>query len=478
MQQHVTKGKNVNDNPNDTQPDKNIDEAENAQTPEPQTEVQADTVAPQDSQDSAETVEPAESESTSQNDAEYTEPDTTYQTPMASPTAVPHVGTPNKSKKPLIIAVAAAVVLVVIGLGAWWLMSSSDTTDPVDSSNVSTEPAKLGVAVTVADGTVEYSRDDSWQKLAADSDVQLAEGDQIRTGADSRAVLTLDDGSALRLDAKSQVELVSLAADDVRINHVEGAVYSRVVPSERTYTVAVDDVSYEALGTAFVTIKRDTASGLQVFQSSVKASGLEEAVVEGKQYFVANANSALKGKVTGINLATLVSNKFVAWNVAEDKKDAKFKQNLGVLAAYDKVVADEKAKQKAEAEAKAAAEKARLEAAEKARLEAERKAREAANQPSTAVMTAKYTDGGIFWTYAKTAEYGFKVVYSATNTTPSFQQSGTDAVYVSEPRAQFLGLPKEMKAGKTYYVRVCAYEPNNPAGPCQDYSNVLQVKRT
>ena len=56
--------------------------------------------------------------------------------------------------------------------------------------------------------------------------------------------------------------------------------------------------------------------------------------------------------------------------------------------------------------------------AEKARLEAERKARESANQPSTAVMTAKYTDGGISWTYAKTAEYGFKVVYSATNTTP------------------------------------------------------------
>lgn len=400
-----------------------------------------------------------------------TEPDQPQAVNPAPEEQAPQTVAPTNSRKKILIVVAVVLAVVALGVTAWWLLAGNGSDDAKDSAVVSKKVSKLGVAVTVADGTVEYGRDNVWKPLTVDGNEKLAEGDLIRTGADGRAVLTLDDGSALRLDSQTQVKLNSLVASDVKIDQIEGAVYSRVVASDRKYTVHIDDASFQALGTAFATFKRTDRTGLQVFQSSVKASGLEQAVAEGKQYYVANANADLQKKVTDIDLATLVNDAFVAWNVAEDKKEANFKEKLGVLARYDEVVASENAKRLAEAEAKKVADAV----AEKARLEAERKAREAL--ANAGAMSAKLSDGGIAWAYTGTAPDGFKVVYSSTNSTPSFKQSGTTATYVSEPSARFLSYPKEMQKDVTYYVRVCVYQPNNTADPCRDYSNVLQVKR-
>lgn len=448
------------DKENNTPPNENTVDTESQQTEDTITE------SPVESEQSADNGEAPIGDVAGTNEVETTPAEN-----PASAEPTPVTVAPKKSRKKVLIVAAAVLAVVAVGAATWWLLASR-TSDEKNVATVSKNVAKLGVAVTVADGAVEFGRDDVWEQLTVDSDEKLAEGDLVRTGTDSRAVLTLDDGSAVRLDGQTQVKLASLVANDVQIDQIEGTVYSRVVASDRNYTVRIDDASYEALGTAFATFKRTDRNGLQVFQSSVKASGLEDAVAEGKQYFVANANGDLAGKVTDIDLATLANDAFVAWNVAEDKKDAKFKEKLGTLARYDEVVAGENAKRLAEEEAKRAAEAA----AEKARLEAERRAREAA--AAAGAMTARLSDGGIFWTYSGSAPDGFKVVYSSTNTTPSFKQSGTSAAYVSEPSAQFLNLPKEMKQGVTYYVRVCVYQPNNDAEPCRDYSNVLQVKRS
>lgn len=93
-------------------------------------------------------------------------------------------------------------------------------------------------------------------------DSQLKEGDAVRT-ADGRVVLTLDDGSALRLDANTNVTLTSLVATDVKIAQTGGTAYSRVVPSERSYTVTVDGAEYKALGTAFSTINHTDEKGVR-----------------------------------------------------------------------------------------------------------------------------------------------------------------------------------------------------------------------
>lgn len=394
-------------------------------------------------------------------------------TPVAQPVDQPTAKAPGKRR--VTVALLAVVAVLMMAVAAVLLMNQGSAEPGGQSTNQqsASEPVRLGVAVTVADGTVEYAKSDDWKALTTDGSIKLVEGMLVRTGDDSRAVLTLDDGSAVRLDANTVVRLVSLIADAVVIEQIEGNVYSRVVPSDRKYTIETDGTTYQALGTAFMTMKNEDTDGVQVFESSVKVGGVESAVPAGKQYYVANQNSALHGKLVGIDLADLVSNKFVAWNVAEDKKDTNFRDKLGVLDKFDQEVAEQAAKRKAEAEAKRAAQEAARQAAEKARQEAERKAREAAADG----LTVKLSDGGIFWEYSKEAKYGFKVLYSAKNANPLLYQSGTEAIYVDHPRVRFLYLPKDMKKSRSYYVRVCLYEPNNPSGPCPVYSNTLKIRR-
>src|SRR5690606_39739614 len=106
-----------------------------------------------------------------------------------------------------------------------------------------------------------YKRADSdWQPI--DNDTQLAEGDQVRTHGYSRTVLTLDDGSVVRLNAESLVSLTSLDATDIEITQEMGTVYSRVVPSDRGFRVVLDGDTYEALGTAFATSRNMSDSGV------------------------------------------------------------------------------------------------------------------------------------------------------------------------------------------------------------------------
>lgn len=379
----------------------------------------------------------------------------------AAPAAADPVKPTRGGKKRLIALLIAAGLLIIAGLTVWWLVAQSNLADNQAQSGTQ---ATAVVTVAAADGVVEYAEADDWQPLTTESEVKLDEGYSVRTGKDSRAVLKLDNGSEVRLAASTTVRLASLMADDVILEQVTGTVYSRVVSGEGRYTIEIGETSYQALGTAFMTIKNDKTNGVQVFESSVKVTGLETAVQDGKQYYVANANSALQGKVTGLKLANLVSNKFIAWNVAQDKKDAKFKDKLGSLKGF------EAAKKKAAAEAKAARQAA--EAAEAARLEAEQQAREAASGLQVSV-----SDGGFYWEYGAGSEYGYQVIYSATNKTPTLYAADTKSVhFTSNPQHGFMQPQADMKLNTTYYVRVCVYVPNNQSGPCPVYSNILDVK--
>lgn len=367
----------------------------------------------------------------------------------------------TSKKQAVIAAVMAGVLVLGGGAAAFALLYQAPVPEAqvADTTQVK-QVAKMGVAVTLVDGAAEYQRGaGAWQALTDDS--QLKEGDAVRT-ADGRVVLTLDDGSALRLDANTNVTLTSLVATDVKIAQTGGTAYSRVVPSERSYTVTVDGAEYKALGTAFSTINHTDEKGVQVYQSSVKVKGVTDAVTEGKQYFKASADAALKDKVTDINLDTAAENEFLQWNLGEDEKVDTFKSKLGVLP---------KVKERAEQKAKE-----QEEATEKEKTTKKDGKNEQKDKVTRGSIAATAQGTTVNWTYSGKAVHGYKLVYSKNTDTPTF---GSDnAIYYSDPASTSGKLSnKDGLPSGTYWVRICAYTAGSESEPCVDYSNTVNVQK-
>lgn len=410
-------------------------------------------------------------------DTEGQESISTQLTTTAISSAAP-MSTDKTNKRLIILAAISILLIVVIGIAVAWLLKTKDaSTGTEHTSSLPTEQPKLGVAITLVDGTTEYMKPGAnWQ--AATASTELKEGDSIRTLNASRAVLTLDDGSAIRLDAGSTIKLISLAANHVKIQQVDGTIYSRVaVNSERRYVVMTSDGTYEALGTAFTTTETETESGVQVYHSSVKTNLSSEPIDEGKQYYKVNRAASLQGKITDIDVDGLVGNDFISWNLSEDEKDPHLADKLGILARI-KERAEAKERERLNAEV-AAREQAEKEAAEQAAKEAEMKKKaEEAKQNNTpkgpverGTMTLVNTGGTLRWTYTGKAIYGYKLVYSKKTTKPTFGKDSS--IYFSDIDTMSASLPlKNIDDGK-YYVRICAYTADTDPEGCVDYSNFV-----
>jgi hypothetical protein len=356
-------------------------------------------------------------------------------------------------------------------------MKPSTREDSTSSTPI--EQPKLGVAMTIADGTVEFKKPEmDWQ--LATIDTELDEGDSIRTLVDSRAVLTLDDGSAVRLDAESTIALVDLSVDHVQIEQVDGTVYSRVVTnSERRYVISTDDATYEALGTAFTTTKTAARSGVQVYHSSVKTSLVGEPVGEGKQCYKTGTDVDQKAEVSDIDVDALVSDTFINWNLLEDEKDASLKDKLGILPHIkERAEAIEKERESAEETArlqaeKAAAEKAEEEAAAAKQREEKKQSTASKGKVERGTMTLAKTGGTLTWSYSGKAIYGYKLVYSKKTSSPVFGKDSS--IYFSGIHNTSTDLSATGIDDGKYYVRVCAYTAGTESEGCVDYSDFIVV---
>lgn len=372
--------------------------------------------------------------------------------PAATPIIPAAANASSKRKKWRVLALVGAVLLVGV-CAMLWLANSSikPAATQQTSTNPTPQPAtpKLGLAVTLIDGTATYQAASSTTVQPLTATTQLGEGDTLSTAANSRLVLTFDDGSALRLDGLSTITLESLTATSIRVAQTAGTAYSRVVPSERSYVVTVDGVNYTAMGTAFATDSGSEVQGIRVYQSSVKVDGVEEVVAEGKQYYKQHRDSKLRAKVSSIDLDALDKDSFAKWNLSQDEKIALFKDKLGVF------------KQLREKQAK---DKQKTEAAKKKQAEAAKGIR----------LAGLSVSGGAKFTWSVSgvdAPHGFKLVRSSSSSTPTFGKD--DAVYMSDPSTRSYTWKSE-KDG-TYWYRMCVYRKEQG---CDTYSNAIQIKVT
>jgi hypothetical protein len=194
---------------------------------------------------------------------------------------------------------------------------------------------RLGAELTGREGSVEYRTSATGAWKTATADISLAQAAQVRTGKDSRAIVNLDDGSAVRLAASSSATLDTLNSKHIVIKNTGGKIYTRVTKSaKRVFEVVTSKSTYRSLGTAYETIDTPEAEGVEVYHSKVSVLGATASgdliVEQGSRYYRVNtAAPDAVGKVTEIDKAALTADDFVKWNADQDRKE--FADQLGVL---------------------------------------------------------------------------------------------------------------------------------------------------
>lgn len=195
---------------------------------------------------------------------------------------------------------------------------------------------KLGANLAYTQGNVEYKKANSnWQK--AESDIELSQGDSVRVSGEGKAIVDLDDGSALRLNNDSAITLTAMGQKHVVITNDQGEVYSRIANLEkRVFEIKAGDTTYQSLGTAYKTINREKIKGVEVYQSKVKIIGVDKKnnllVEQGERYYLVYADQKDKEKkVEEISLDEIKKDDFVMWNKGQDEKIDEFKSEQGVL---------------------------------------------------------------------------------------------------------------------------------------------------
>lgn len=327
-------------------------------------------------------------------------------------------------------------MVLAVGVFGWSLLRGNNLPLP---TNVTNEVPMLGAAVTIIDGTGRISADgQNWEPLTTAA--ELNEGDYISTEPASRVIIALDDGSAVRLDESTVLKIDSLDAHDLRFSNQSGNVYSRVVASERKFTVSVEGTGYTALGTAFSTVNEPTDKGVQVLQSSVAVDGDNTKVDEGKQFFKQHANGELKDKITDMSVDELKSSGFMIWNLEQDEKTEAYKDKLGFLQKIRENTAPAPVPE---------------------------------TSSSAIKLTASKSDKGIVlkWTLnGVSAPEGFKVVRSKKNALPTYGKD--ESSYVGSDARSFTWKTSE---GGLYSYRVCVYQPDSEIG-CTNYSNTVKIE--
>ncbi|MBN2016302.1 FecR domain-containing protein [Candidatus Dojkabacteria bacterium] len=178
----------------------------------------------------------------------------------------------------------------------------------------------LAANLAVADGEVEVRKagDDRW--MEAKQGDTLSQGDTVKTGSESRAVLELDNGDAVRLNADSEVRLEGMNPSAVVFEQLRGESYSRVASSdENTYTIKSQGVEARAMGTAYKFSTNEEQKQVEVFvyESQVKLNIDETKVAELNKAIVNVENE----NVTVEEMTEEeFKEEFAEWNKEKDKE--------------------------------------------------------------------------------------------------------------------------------------------------------------
>jgi hypothetical protein len=301
--------------------------------------------------------------------------------------------------------------------------------------------------VSLVSGNVEKSeKAGQWVELRSDDSVK--QGALVRVNGVGKAVITLDDGSAIRIGDNSRIRLSSLDPKNIEIINEQGEVYTRVVKADRSFVVKVGDESYRSLGTAYKTTNLESEKGVYVYESTVKALSKDIEITAGKKYFEDNASKDLIAKVVDISSDDINKDDFVQWNKEQDLDSDEFKEYMGVLEESKEKVATKTTTK------------------EETKTTTTTKNTENTVEQVTPIisLSVETTSSGVSLNWSKAGvdvSNGFKLVKS-TSKNPVYP--GDSYVYLG---AEARSYAWKITDGKTYHFRVCQYT----GGGCGLYSN-------
>ena len=335
-----------------------------------------------------------------------------------------------------IIQISIAVSLIFFGSILYVVVDEKDDNLATDTELAATDAAvELAAAVGLVEGSAQMSADSvTWTDLEGGETINT--GMYVRTQADGRVVILLDDGSAVRLDNSSQVKLAVSDSTQVDFMLESGQVYSRVVnDGSRIFTIVTANERFEALGTAYKTSTGEKMDEVEVYQSKVKVDSDGTEVDEGNKYDTDSKET------TDIDLDELKDDDFIQWNKTQDEEDEDFKDLLGVLD-------DEKDEEEEDDD-------------------------DSDDSSSSASITleGEADDDGIEFGWdlsGVSAPDGFKLVRAKGDTTPTYGED--TSVYIGAGKTSYF---LNLTDGKTYYFRICVYKSSNSS--CSTYSNAVQV---
>jgi hypothetical protein len=316
----------------------------------------------------------------------------------------------------------------------------SNNADMADTDDTVEETASLHGELVFVSGDV-YKKDGK-EFFAVETGEILSEGEHVKTGSDATATILLDDGSIVRLDGDTEIEIKKIQTDKIIIHEVVGEIYNRVAKADgREYLVYANDVEVTALGTAFLVSVDEEKVSVSVIESkvSVHLGDEKQELSQGEKVVIHTETKEMSEEK--IHTADFVKNEFVAWNKQEDEKE---QYDLGIL----KEVSVE------EEETKDIDETVSFPAPV-----VQKNFLQLAVHGSTAT-----------WTVNGTSLKGFKLVWSK-NPSPTYPtRSGDKYAYYSDANTTSGGL-KGFDGAGTYYVRVCEYL----GGKCGRYSNQVST---
>lgn len=209
------------------------------------------------------------------------------------------------------------MALLAAGIYAF-INQSPAKTNTQDNAQDKTKVALAG-ELTLAEGRVQIKQQDSW--VTASQGQSLKAGQAVKTGANSRAVVSLDDGSAIRLDQSSEIVLQKLTAQEILINQTSGRSYHRVEPGQVTYKVETTQATATALGTIFTTESSADQSKIAVAESKVE---VENKVDKQKQTVTSGQQAVVNKDQTKVEDLSqdYFNHDFIKWNYDQDKDKA------------------------------------------------------------------------------------------------------------------------------------------------------------
>jgi len=118
--------------------------------------------------------------------------------------------------KPLIIAIFFIAILI----GLWKLLGLVFGGDDSSQQNLSS----ISLEIESGDANIQTNANEEWETITGDS-LDVYEGESIQTNSDGRVTLNFLDGSVLRLDKNSELNVQSLSSDEATLPFEEGKLW-------------------------------------------------------------------------------------------------------------------------------------------------------------------------------------------------------------------------------------------------------------